>query len=482
VNISNSYLKLPEEFYEKRDPTPVSSPSIIVLNQELAKDLKIKLDERECVDFFSGNKLPSGSEPIALCYAGHQFGNFVPQLGDGRAILLGEITANNVNYDIQLKGSGITKFSRQGDGRSALRPVLREYIISEAMHTLGIPTTRALAAVSTGDEVIREKLEPGGILTRIAKSHLRVGTFEYFASRQDWKNLKILADYAINRHYPDCNGTNNPYLSLLEQVAEKQSKLIAKWMSIGFIHGVMNTDNTSISGETIDYGPCAFLDEYDPGKVFSSIDHGGRYAFGNQPSIASWNIASLAGCLISLINQDTKIANNLASEVLEKFSISTNQYIYDEMCKKLGLNSEMKKNQELTRDLLKIMNKENIDYTLSFRFLSDHLRNPDGSELNRLFGNRTEIDEWIDKWKNILKKDSISLEKTSDLMDSINPIYIPRNHNIERALNMANEGDLSEFYLLNEVLKNPFLDKDEYKRFQAPPQESERVLQTFCGT
>ena len=305
MKLSNSYIGLPEEFYQVVNPTPVKNPKTLIFNEDLADSLGIKLRDEEVSNIFSGNGLPEDSVPIALNYAGHQFGNFVQQLGDGRAVLLGEINAKDGTYDLQLKGSGKTMFSRQGDGRSALGPVIREYILSEAMYYLGVPTSRALAAIATGEHVARETFEPGGVLTRIAKSHLRVGTFEYFASRQQLNDVKMLADFAIQRHYPEIRETEKHYLELLKKVASNQSKLVSKWMSIGFIHGVMNTDNFTISGETIDYGPCAFLDEYHPGKVFSSIDQSGRYAFGNQPSIASWNLASLAGCLIAFIDKDS---------------------------------------------------------------------------------------------------------------------------------------------------------------------------------
>ena len=343
MKLSNSYIGLPEEFYQLIAPTPVKSPTMLAFNNSLAEELGIKLKEQEKIDYFSGNTLPLKSVPIALNYAGHQFGNFVHELGDGRAVLLGEVRSKNTSYDLQLKGSGITQFSRQGDGRSALGPVIREYILSEAMHHLNIPTTRALAAMATGEHVARDTFEPGGILTRVAKSHLRVGTFEYFASRQQWEDVKLLADYSIQRHFPEIRESNNHYLELLKQVASHQSILISKWMSVGFVHGVMNTDNFTISGETIDYGPCAFLDEYHPGKVFSSIDQNGRYAFGNQPSIASWNLASLAGCLIAFIDKDSDKANELATEVLDNFSIETNQRILDLMCEKISLDGSEKK-------------------------------------------------------------------------------------------------------------------------------------------
>ena len=328
MKLSNSYIGLPEEFYQVVNPSPVKNQKTLIFNEDLADSLGINLGNEEVLNFFSGNGLPEDSVPIALNYAGHQFGNFVQQLGDGRAVLLGEINTKDGTYDLQLKGSGKTMFSRQGDGRSALGPVIREYILSEAMHYLGVPTSRALAALATGEHVARETFEPGGVLTRIAKSHLRVGTFEYFASRQQLNDVKMLADFAIQRHYPEIRETEKHYLELLKKVASNQSKLVSKWMSIGFIHGVMNTDNFTISGETIDYGPCAFLDEYHPGKVFSSIDQNGRYAFGNQPSIASWNLASLAGCLIAFIDKDSDKANELATEVLDNFSKDTNPVSY----------------------------------------------------------------------------------------------------------------------------------------------------------
>ena len=375
MKLSNSYIGLPEEFYQVVNPSPVKDPKTLIFNEDLADSLGIKLGNEEILNFFSGNDLPEDSVPIALNYAGHQFGNFVQQLGDGRAVLLGEINNKDGTYDLQLKGSGKTMFSRQGDGRSALGPVIREYILSEAMYYLGVPTSRALAAIATGEHVARETFEPGGVLTRIAKSHLRVGTFEYFASRQQLNDVKILADFAIQRHYPEIRETEKHYLELLKRVASNQSKLVSKWMSIGFIHGVMNTDNFTISGETIDYGPCAFLDEYHPGKVFSSIDQNGRYAFGNQPSIASWNLASLAGCLIAFIDKDSDKANELATEVLDNFSKDTNQRILDLMCNKIGLDGSKEKNNTLLRRLLKIMMDNEADYTITFRNLSKVLNN-----------------------------------------------------------------------------------------------------------
>ena len=481
MKLSNSYIGLPEDFYQVINPIPVKSPRLIAFNEELAQYLGLEMDPKEALKYFSGNSIPENTTPIALNYAGHQFGNFVHELGDGRATLLGEIEVNKERFDIQLKGSGPTKFSRQGDGRSALGPVVREYIISEAMHHLDIPTTRALAAVLTGEHVFRDEIEPGGILTRIAKSHIRVGTFEYFASRQQWENVKLLADYTIQRHFPEIRELDNHYLELLKAVSDRQSKLIAKWMSIGFIHGVMNTDNFTISGETIDYGPCAFMDEYDPATVYSSIDHAGRYAFGNQPSIASWNLASLAGCLISFIDKDSKKANELATKVLDDFSINTNQEILDVMCQKIGLEGDSDKHQSILKDLLKIMIPNQADYTLSFRFLSQTLLGKDSLFLNQ-FKEEEKIKEWLSNWKVTVKELNLDSEKMVKKMDSINPIYIPRNHNVDKAIKAAYEENLDPMNELLEVLKNPFKENKKYSHLAIPPKEEEKILQTFCGT
>ena len=481
MKLSNSYIGLPEDFYQVINPVPVKSPRLIAFNEELAQYLGLEMDPKEALKYFSGNSIPENTTPIALNYAGHQFGNFVHELGDGRATLLGEIEVNKERFDIQLKGSGPTKFSRQGDGRSALGPVIREYIISEAMHHLDIPTTRALAAVLTGEHVFRDEIEPGGILTRIAKSHIRVGTFEYFASRQQWENVKLLADYTIQRHFPEIRELDNHYLELLKAVSDRQSKLIAKWMSIGFIHGVMNTDNFTISGETIDYGPCAFMDEYDPATVYSSIDHGGRYAFGNQPSIASWNLASLAGCLISFIDKDSKKANELATKVLDDFSINTNQEILDVMCQKIGLEGDSDKHQSILKDLLKIMIPNQADYTLSFRFLSQTLLGKDSLFLNQ-FKEEEKIKEWLSNWKVTVKELNLDSEEMVKKMDSINPIYIPRNHNVDKAIKAAYEENLDPMNELLEVLKNPFKENKKYSHLAIPPKEEEKILQTFCGT
>ena len=481
MKLSNSYIGLPEEFYQVVNPTPVRNPKTLIFNEDLADSLDIKLKDEEVSNFFSGNGLPEDSVPIALNYAGHQFGNFVQQLGDGRAVLLGEINAKDGTYDLQLKGSGKTMFSRQGDGRSALGPVIREYILSEAMYYLGIPTSRALAAIATGEHVARETFEPGGVLTRIAKSHLRVGTFEYFASRQQLNDVKMLADFAIQRHYPEIRETEKHYLELLKRVASNQSKLVSKWMSIGFIHGVMNTDNFTISGETIDYGPCAFLDEYHPGKVFSSIDQNGRYAFGNQPSIASWNLASLAGCLIAFIDKDSDKANELATEVLDNFSKETNQRILDLMCEKIGLNGGKKENQTLLRNLLKIMMDNEADYTITFRNLSKVLFE-DSDEFFNQFSEKKEINAWLNNWKQALKNEHKDLYKLTDRLNRINPVYIPRNHQVQLAIDLAYENDFSKMLEMIEVFKNPFKEISEYESYSQAPLEKEKIRRTFCGT
>ena len=481
MKLSNSYIGLPEDFYQVINPLPVKAPRIIAFNEELAECLGLEIDPKDAVKFFSGNSIPDNTTPIALNYAGHQFGNFVHELGDGRATLLGEIEVDKERFDIQLKGSGPTKFSRQGDGRSALGPVIREYILSEAMHHLNIPTTRALAAVLTGEHVFREEIEPGGILTRIAKSHIRVGTFEYFASRQQWDNVKLLADYTIQRHFPDIRELDNHYLELLKAVSQNQSKLIASWMGVGFIHGVMNTDNFSISGETIDYGPCAFMDEYDPATVYSSIDHGGRYAFGNQPSIAAWNLASLAGCLIALIDSDSEKANELATEVLDNFSVNTNQEILDIMCQKIGLNGNSVEHQTALKDLLKIMIPNKADYTLTFRNLSQTLLDKDALFLEQ-FKDQDNIKEWLKNWKLEVQKSKQETKQIVKEMESVNPIYIPRNHCVDKAIKAAYEDDLEPMNELVKALKEPFKQSNKYSHLALPPKDEEKILQTFCGT
>ena len=421
-----------------------------------------------------------------MAYAGHQFGHFVPQLGDGRAILLGEIINNDGRrFDIQLKGSGQTRYSRGGDGRAPLGPVIREYIISEAMHALDIPTTRSLAIVATGEMVSRETLLPGGILTRIASSHLRVGTFEYFAAFKDLKNLKLLTDYAINRHFPNIkNDDDFRYQKFLKLVCENQASLIAKWMHVGFIHGVMNTDNTSISGETIDYGPCAFMDNYDPNTVFSSIDHHGRYAYGNQPNIAQWNIACLGQCLLPLINTERNKAIEIVEEILDGFADAFRKYWLNGMYKKIGLLENKKNNHILLDELLRLMEKDKSDFTLTFRYLSNLVEEENNNSLfKQQFLSKNEIDSWLVKWKECLKKEGNSEKEIKKLMLKVNPAFIPRNHQVEKAIyEVINNYDYSYVNRLIELLNKPYNYQPDNLEYMNPPDNYNQNYQTFCGT
>ena len=483
-NIQNTYARLPNDFHRSTKPTPVSKPKTLSINYELAKELSIDTtDEAKLLEYFSGNTVHKDATAIAMAYAGHQFGNFVPQLGDGRAILIGEIydKSGKLN-DIQLKGSGITAFSRQGDGRSAIGPVIREYIISEAMHAMNIPTTRALAAISTGENVFRETALKGGILTRVSNSLIRVGTFEYFRARQDLENLRVLADFTIARLYPNIIDQNNKYLLLFDAIAKKQSILISKWMSIGFIHGVMNTDNFSISGETIDYGPCAFMEAYDPDTVFSSIDRHGRYKYSNQPKIGLWNLSCLAGCLLPIMDGDDDEKEEVIRESLENFSKDVNSRINIEMTKKIGLE-ETKESNELTKNLLTIMHENDADFTLTFRSLSSAIKGNDDHFL-KCFDNDEEPKDWLKKWKKSLKKEKGILDDSVvESLNSINPIYIPRNHMIERAIREYQEDNTHKIMdEMLEVTSNPFLDQENKKEYAIPAEEDEQVTQTFCGT
>tara|TARA_B110000014_G_C20113152_1_gene586983 strand:- start:69 stop:1529 length:1461 start_codon:yes stop_codon:yes gene_type:complete len=481
----NSYARLPENFYERIKPILVKNPKLIRFNKVLAEEIGLDLreDNTKLGKIFSGNLLMGGSDPIALVYAGHQFGNFVPQLGDGRAVLLGEITnQNGSRFDIQLKGSGQTSFSRSGDGRAPLGPVIREYIISEAMHSLNIPTTRSLAMVSTDELVSRETLLPGGILTRVASSHLRIGTFEYFAALGDIKNLKLLADYAIERHYPNAKESNSYYENFLSLVCDKQASLIAQWMQIGFIHGVMNTDNTSISGETIDYGPCAFMDFYDPQTVFSSIDRHGRYAYGNQPNIAQWNLARFSECLLPLINDDSNKAISIAEEILENFSIKFKKYWLVGMCEKIGLTENIENHHVLLQELLQLMQKDKSDFTLTFRYLSDAIKNK-SSQFEAQFSSKNEIASWLIKWRESLEQENKSEGAIKKLMLAINPAFIPRNHNVEKAIFEAvNNYDYSYMDRLNMVLNKPYDYQPDNVEYMNPQKNYNANYQTFCGT
>ena len=485
----NSYARLPERFFARLPPTPVAAPRLITLNASLARQLRldpVTLSSPEGIAMLAGNAVPRTGEPIAMAYAGHQFGAFVRQLGDGRAILLGEIVdGDGVRRDIQLKGSGPTPFSRNGDGRAALGPMLREYIISEAMFALGIPTTRSLAVVATGQTVRRETPLPGAVLTRVASSHIRVGTFQFFAARGDLDGLRHLADYAIARHYPDVADAANPYCALLDLVIARQAELLAQWQLVGFIHGVMNTDNMSIAGETIDYGPCAFIDAYDPAAVYSSIDRVGRYAYGNQPRIGLWNLARLAETLLPLLAQDQDSAIETANRALGAFAGRFEAAYGLGLRRKLGLVHEQQGDDDLGQDLLDRMARNGADFTLTFRRLADAQAGTDGDAAVRsLFADPTAFDDWAARWRERLARDGAATNaRRAALMRTVNPAFIPRNHLVEEALSAAgNNGDLSNFETLLTVLSRPYDDQPHVTRHAAPPRPDQIVRQTFCGT
>ena len=483
----HTYAALPENFFARVAPTPVSAPRLIKLNRALAVHLGLDpdlLSTPEGAEILSGKRVPEGADPIAMAYAGHQFGHFVPQLGDGRAILLGEvIDKDGVRRDIQLKGSGPTPFSRRGDGRAALGPVLREYIVSEAMAKLGVPTTRSLAAVITGESVMRETALPGAVLTRVAASHIRVGTFQFFAARGDTDGVRHLADHVIARHYPDLARAERPYHALLDAVIARQADLVARWLLIGFIHGVMNTDNTSISGETIDYGPCAFMDEYNPSTVFSSIDEMGRYAYGNQPRIALWNLTRLAECLLPLFSDDKDKAIEQAQFALGEFAGKFTAAYQAGLRAKIGLFTEAEGDEALVQDLLDAMTKNQADFTLTFRRLGEAALGPDNDEPVRgLFVDPTMFDEWAVRWRQRTALEPQSPAERRDAMDRINPAIIPRNHRVEAVIQAAVQNDYAPFEELLAALSKPFEDVSAYAAYAEPPQESQRVTQTFCGT
>ncbi len=491
LRFDNTYARLPERFYARVHPTPVATPRLVKLNLELARSLGLDpqaLASEQGVQILAGNRVAEGSEPLALAYAGHQFGHFVPQLGDGRANLLGEVIGlDGVRYDIQLKGSGPTPFSRRGDGRAALGPVLREYIVSEAMAALGVPTTRALAAVTTGEQVFRETSLPGAILTRVATSHLRVGTFQYFAARGDAEGIRNLADYAIARHYPEAAGKKRPYRALLDGVIARQAHLVAQWMLFGFIHGVMNTDNTSISGETIDYGPCAFLETYEPDKVFSSIDHQGRYAYSNQPRAALWNLTRLAETLLPLLKleeggESTAIAS--ANQALAAFDPTFAAARTAGLRRKLGLFTEREGDEALAEDLLQRMATNGADFTLTFRRLCDAVAESQGDEeVGNQFADAKAYDVWASEWRRRLQQEPISAEARATAMRLANPAYIPRNHLVEAALDAAVERrDFQPFEDLLKILSHPYEERPALERYVTPASPEECVRQTFCGT
>ena len=475
---NNTYVHLPKIMLSKLCPVPVKSPKLVVLNDEYSKDLGLNLsiiNNDNLASMFAGNILPKGSEPIAQAYAGHQFGYFT-MLGDGRAVIIGEhLAKNNRRVDIQFKGSGITPYSRNADGRAALGPMLREYIISEAMHALKIPTSRSLAVVKTGENVMRETSLPGAILTRVASSHIRVGTFQYVAKRNDIKTLKKLLDYTIKRHYPELKNNCNPALTLLKVVIGKQIELVINWMRVGFIHGVMNTDNMTISGETIDYGPCAFMDNYDPKTVFSSIDHYGRYAYGNQPDITNWNLLRFAETLIPLINKIEDKSVEIIKNTFSKFNKVYKESWFDMMRKKLGLFGKKKQDENLINQLLSWMSQNNVDYTNTFCYLmkEDFVK-------DKLFQNSS-FKKWYKEWRNRIKQNKKPDNLSLNLMRSTNPLVIPRNHKVEDALDAANNNDLVPLHNLLQVLKKPY-ERPEKKEYQLTPPPSSKEYKTFCGT
>jgi serine/tyrosine/threonine adenylyltransferase len=487
IGFEHTYSRLAPRFYASVAPTPVANPQLVVFNRPLAEELGLEPDvmEREAAAMLSGNQLPEDSNPIAMAYAGHQFGGFVPRLGDGRAILLGEIKDRDGGYrDLQLKGSGLTPFSRNGDGRAALGPMLREYLISEAMHALGIPTTRSLAVVVTGEEVFREAVRPGAVLARVAASHVRVGTFQYFAARGDQEAVRELLDYVILRHHPEARDADVPALAVLQAVAQRQAALIADWMLVGFIHGVMNTDNMAISGETIDYGPCAFMDTYDPNTVFSSIDHNGRYAYANQPAIAQWNLARFAETLLPLISSDSDKAVGLATEVIQSFIERFDAQLLEGMRRKIGLASAQEGDADLIKRLFATMRDGGADFTLTFRRLTLAAENPGGeSTLLELFTSSSGIEEWLREWRQRLSLDRQSGAERGASMRRVNPSFIPRNHRVEAALQAASDDlDFKPFHELLGILQRPYDEQPEFAEYGQPPQPSERVFQTFCGT
>jgi uncharacterized protein YdiU (UPF0061 family) len=475
-NFDNTYAKLPEIMATKISPVPVKQPELVILNTHLAEELGLNFSNtssQDLANLFSGNILPEGSEPIAQAYCGHQFGHFV-MLGDGRAHLLGEhINPKNTKVDIQFKGSGRTPYSRMGDGRAALGPMLREYLISEAMHHLGIPTTRSLAVVKTGEMIRRETKLKGAILTRVAASHLRVGTFQYVAAKQDLDALKQLVDYAVARHYPELLNSQNKAVALFKTVMKRQAKLVTEWLRVGFIHGVMNTDNVSISGETIDYGPCAYIDQYDPKTVFSSIDHYGRYAFGSQSIITKWNLARFAESLLPLLAEDEKKAVGVAEDLIHSYDETFENHFHEMMKKKLGLISNEESDKAIIAELLNLMYNNQSDYTNTFRYLINN-KLPQNKLLND-----TGFITWEQKWKNRIKQNQ---EEALNLMIENNPAFIPRNHLVEESLKDADDGNLEKFELLLNVLKKPYNEQPEYQNYSQPAPVTDKIYKTFCGT
>ncbi len=485
-HFDNSFARSFEGFFAPCEAAPAIAPRLLQLNHALAEELgldPVALDSEAGSAIFSGNEVPVGAEPLAQVYAGHQFGGYASQLGDGRALLLGEvIDTQQRRRDIQLKGSGPTPFSRGGDGKAPLGPVLREYLIGESMHALGIPTTRALAAVATGEEVYREKPLPGAVLTRVAASHLRVGTFEFFARKGGVEKIRELADYSIARHYPDIADAENPYLAFFQVVSDVQASLVASWMNIGFIHGVMNTDNMTISGETIDYGPCAFMDTYRPGTVFSSIDRNGRYAYANQPTILAWNLTRLAETLIPLVDPNKERSIEILTDSVEKVQSLYETHWLAGMRSKIGLTTEDPQDLDLINDLLWVMKDAEADFTLFFRRLSQTLRG-DSAPVQEVLDQSGAFDVWARRWKKRLGQEGIAAETCAETMDRVNPIYIPRNHKVEQALAAAtNKEDMTPFTELLSVISHPFDEIPGKETYAGPPPVPDPYFKTFCGT
>jgi uncharacterized protein YdiU (UPF0061 family) len=485
----NSYARLPEPFYARVAPSAVSAPALIRVNAPLATELgldPVRLSGADAIEVFAGNRIPQGAEPIAMAYAGFQFGNWVPQLGDGRAILLGELVdRQGVRRDVQLKGAGRTPFSRNGDGRAGLGPVLREYLVSEAMAALGIPTTRSLAAVTTGERILRDTQLPGAVLTRVAQSHIRVGTFQFFAGRRDVESLRHLSDHVIARHYPEAASSDSPVLSILDAIVGRQAELIAHWQLVGFIHGVMNTDNTSVAGETIDYGPCAFMDNYHPDTVYSSIDRMGRYAYSNQPRIALWNLQGLANTILPLIADNPDDAIEPATQVLESFPSRFRSFYEEGLRRKLGLAEPREDDVALAEDLLMAMADNGADFTLTFRRLSELGDEPSEADeaVRSLFQEPAVFDVWVARWRQRLCAERRSFAERRESMRSASPAFIPRNHRVEEVIQAAvGENDFAPFETLLEVLSTPYDDQPSRESYAAPPRPEEVVKQTFCGT
>ncbi len=487
--LENSYAGLPDAFFARVDPTPVPKPQLLRLNRPLAQRLGLDaeaLTSAASVAALAGNRVPEGATPIAMAYAGHQFGGFVPSLGDGRAVLLGEVVdRDGIRRDIHLKGAGRTPFSRMGDGRAGIGPVLREYVISEAMAGLRIPTTRALAMLATGERIYRQSVEPGAVLARVAASHVRIGTFEYFYHRGDKDSLGRLSDYVIDRHYPQCREASQPYRALLDEVIARQADLVAQWMGVGFIHGVMNTDNVSIAGETIDYGPCAFMDSYHPDTVYSAIDRTGRYAYNQQPRIAFWNLAQFAQCLLPLLDKDEDAAIESARAALDTYAERFETTYHAGLRAKIGLGEAGEGDIDLALDLLKRMAEQQADFTNTFRRLADCAADDPATDrgVRALFADPQAFDGWAEQWRQRLARESRSDAERRDAMHSANPAYIPRNHRVQQVIDaVVHDGDLQPLEKLLTVVSKPFEEHPELSEYANPPQPEEVIQQTFCGT